>query len=81
MTYQLATFRKPFTEQRMGINLDQLALCISDLDTTSVMQMKTINIRTRGETGIVGLNLELKRIESFCANALHKDVLPVPGGP
>lgn len=32
-TYQLATFRKPFTEQGMGINLNQLALWVSDLGT------------------------------------------------
>ncbi|GKC73925.1 hypothetical protein Tco_1119808 [Tanacetum coccineum] len=26
-------------------------------------------------------HLELKRTDSFCANALHNDVLRVPGGP
>lgn len=27
------------------------------------------------------MNLELNRIDSFWANALHKEVFPVPGGP
>jgi hypothetical protein len=26
-------------------------------------------------------NLEFNRIDNFWANALHKDVFPVPGGP
>lgn len=30
ITYQFPTFRKPFTEQRMGINFNQLGLWISD---------------------------------------------------
>lgn len=29
----------------------------------------------------IAANLQLKRIDSFWAKALHKDVFPVPGGP
>ena len=67
----ISYLREPFREETVTVDLNQLSVCIPD-ETCVNTQYYVITL-----PAYLGDSL----MHSFCARALHRDVLPVPGGP